>query len=43
MTVALRDIEADEEITCDYEQDFPDPMDTTHAFLNDIRHLKHSQ
>jgi SET domain-containing protein len=43
ITIASRDIEADEEITCDYEVDFPDPKDTTHGFLDDIRHLKHQK
>jgi len=43
VTIALRDIEKDEEITCNYEEDFPDPQDPTHGFLNEIRHLKTSK
>jgi len=43
ITIALRDIEADEEISCDYEIDFPDPKDKTHGFLDDIRYLKHQK
>lgn len=40
IVIATRDIQIGEEITCNYEEDFPDEGEPTHAFLDEIRHLK---